>query len=255
MKNPYKLLVDRISEKGYSLGTWITINSPEVAEIASYIGLDWVVIDMEHAPLDFYDAEMLLMGLANDAIVGIVRIPLNDPVYVKRALDIGSDGLLAPLISSEKDARDLVRYASYPPKGIRGVGPRRASRYGLIPLREYVEHSRSILLLVQIETREALMNLDSILEVEEIHGVFVGPNDLAMNMGAERDFTNPYMQKMLSEIAGRAVERKRIIGIMTYTPEEARKAIELGYNFIALGSDTSALIRGLKTFKESLENR
>jgi 2-keto-3-deoxy-L-rhamnonate aldolase RhmA len=248
------LILEKIMDKGYSIGTWITISSPEISEAICLLNFDWAVIDMEHSPLDFIDTENLLIGLnCGEPIVGIIRIPLNDPVYVKRALDIGSHGILAPLISSREDAESFVRYATYPPKGIRGVGPRRASRYGLISLDKYMRYSENLLLLIQIETREALENLDDILDVEEIKGVFVGPSDLAANLGVERSFRNPELKRRLEEIVEKASRKKRIIGIMTYTPDEALKAIDMGYNFIALGSDIQALINGFKTFIESLK--
>jgi len=112
------------------LGTWITINHPDVVDALSELPLDWLVFDMEHAPLEISDVEVLLMPLRGVDISPIIRVPWNDMVIIKRALDIGAEGILVPWVNSREEAEKAVSYASYPPRGLRGVGPRRAVRYG-----------------------------------------------------------------------------------------------------------------------------
>jgi len=240
-------LVEKALKGELLLGTWVTINSPEVSEAISTLGLDWVVVDMEHAPLDIYDVELLLMGLRG-GVVGIVRVPWNDPVYIKRALDVGPQGILVPWISTYEEALAVERYVTYPPRGIRGVGPRRATMYGSIPRREYYEkYLEDLVVLVQIETVSALENLEKILEVKTITGVFVGPSDLSASLGVFDERDSPVLINALERIA-RASRSKPIRGIMAYTPEEAVRAIKMGYNMISMSSDMSNMLRGIRSF-------
>ncbi len=244
--------VPRLKEKIYrgevTLGTWLTIGSPEVSEALSSLPLDWVVIDLEHSPLEIYQAEMLLMGLKGSPIVPIIRVPILDQVYVKRALDIGAQGILYPLINTPEEAELAVKYAKYPPEGVRGVGPRRAIMYGAYDITKYYEEAnKNILVLVQIETRKALENLAGILEVEGIDGVFVGPNDLSASLGVFRSFDAPEFKKALAGIVRAAREKRKIAGIMSDSPQDAANKARMGFNFISIASDISMLIRSYES--------
>jgi len=246
-------LVEKAQRGGILLGTWITINSPEVPEAVSTLPLDWVVIDMEHAPLDIYDVELLLMGLKGSGVVGIVRVPWNDPVHIKRVLDIGAQGILVPWVSSYEEALAVERAVTYPPKGIRGVGPRRATMYGSIPSSEYYKrYLEDLVVLAQIETSAAVENIDRILEVEALTGVFVGPSDLSASLGVFGERDSPALLGALERVA-RAARAKPIRGIMAYTPEEAVRAIRMGYNMVSLSSDMANMLRGFRSFIQEVE--
>lgn len=235
-------------------GAWITINSPEVSEAISTLPLDWVVIDMEHAPLDVYDVEMILMGLKGSNVTGIVRVPWNDPVHIKRVLDIGAHGILVPWVSSYEEALAVERSVIYPPHGIRGVGPRRATMYGSIPSVEYYKrYLEDLVVLVQIETARAIENLEKILEVKTITGIFIGPNDLSASLGVFGDRNSPVLLSSLEKISRIARGRKPLVGIVTYTPEEAIRAIKMGYNMISLSSDMANMLRGLRSFLQEVQ--
>ncbi|MFZ8823774.1 MAG: HpcH/HpaI aldolase family protein [Desulfurococcales archaeon] len=246
-------LVEKALKGEVLLGTWITIDSPEVSEAISTLSIDWVVIDMEHAPLDIYDVELLLMGLKGSNVVGIVRVPWNDPVHIKRVLDVGAQGVLAPWINTYEEAQALERAVIYPPKGIRGVGPRRATMYGSIPKTEYYKrYLEDLVVLAQIETSNAVENLEKILEVKTLTGIFVGPSDLSASLGVFGEMDSPILVGTLEKIA-RTARTKPIRGIMAYTPEEAARAIKMGYNMISLSSDMSNMLRGLRTFMHDIE--
>lgn len=203
---------------------------------------------MEHAPLDVYDVELLLMGVKGSDCVGIVRVPWNDPVYIKRVLDIGAQGIIVPWVSSYEDALALERAVTYPPKGVRGVGPRRAVMYGSISLTEYYKrYLEDLVVIAQIETREGVENLEKILSIETITGVFVGPNDLSASLGLIDKREAPEFLGVLERIA-RVSSKKPLRGIMTQTPEEAVRAIKTGYNMIALSSDIHNMLRGIRAF-------
>jgi 2-keto-3-deoxy-L-rhamnonate aldolase RhmA len=234
-----------------TLGTWLTIGHPEVAEAISLLPLDWVVVDMEHAPLDFQSAETLLIALRGSHVVPLVRVPAIDPVYVKRVLDMGFEGVVFPLVRSTEEAKLAVASTRYPPRGIRGVGPRRAIMYGLYdPYKYYVEASEKVLVLVQIETREALESLDEILDVEGVDGVFVGPNDLSAALGVFRQFDHPEYRRALKTILEAALSRGKIAGIMARSPKDALEKARMGFNFISLAHDITMM---LHAYREALK--
>jgi 2-dehydro-3-deoxyglucarate aldolase len=251
------IALNRLVEKALKgetlLGTWVTINSPEVPEALSTLPIDWVVIDMEHAPLDIYDVELLLMGLKGSGVVGIVRVPWNDPVHIKRVLDVGAQGILAPWVSTYEEALSLERAVTYPPRGIRGVGPRRATMYGSIPSAEYYRrYLEDLVVLAQIETSSAIENLEKILEVKTLTGIFVGPSDLSASLGVFGERDSPALLEALGRIA-EASRIKPIRGIMAYTPEEAARAIKMGYNMVSLSSDMANMLKGLRIFIQEVQ--
>ncbi|MCS7111869.1 MAG: aldolase/citrate lyase family protein, partial [Ignisphaera sp.] len=124
------LFKNRLKNGDVLLGTWVTFNCLDVVEVLSTLSFDWLVFDMEHAPLDVSDLQMLLAGVRGSSIVPMVRAPWNDMVVIKRILDVGASGLVIPWVNSREEAEAAIRYSSYPPTGVRGVGPRRAVMYG-----------------------------------------------------------------------------------------------------------------------------
>jgi 2-dehydro-3-deoxyglucarate aldolase len=238
------LLRDRVSKRGVVYGTWITMADPEVMESLSYLPFDFFVFDMEHAPLTIKDVEYLMMAVRRDDIVNIVRVPWNDFVVIKQVLDVGAHGVMVPYVNSRDEASAVVKAVRYPPRGIRGVGPRRCARYGLVNLKEYYERAdREVLVIVQVETGKAVENIDEIVSVEGVDGVFVGPNDLSVSLGVFRDFENPVYRGALRRVVDAARRAGKIAGIMTSGVEDALDKISMGFNFIALSSDIQHLLR------------
>ena len=235
-------LKERIRRGALVVGTWITINSPDVVDALSEIPLDWMVFDLEHGPLDVSSLEVLLMPLRNSKVAPLARVPWNDHVWIKRVLDLGVEGVVAPWVNTKADAEALVRYSSYPPRGMRGAGPRRASRYGL-KLREYIEgFERERVLVAQIETREAVEKVDEILSVEGIDVAFIGPLDLSFSLGIPLELGHERLREAIGRVL-RACEKHGVApGIYASTPEEALARAEEGFKFIAISMDINALI-------------
>lgn len=237
-------ILEKIRGGGVAYGTWVTMPNPEVVEALSYLPFDWLVLDMEHAPLTIKDVEFMLMAVRRDDLLPIVRVPWNDFVVIKQVLDVGALGIMVPYVNSREEALRVVNATRYPPRGIRGVGPRRCARYGLMDLREYYEKlSDNILVIVQVETAEAIRNIEEIISVEGIHGVFVGPNDLTASLGIFRDFKNPIYIKALERVVKAARRFDKIAGIMTSDAEDALDKVKRGFNFIALSSDIQYMLK------------
>ncbi len=239
------LLRKLVSRRNVVYGTWVTIANPEVVEALSYLPLDFLVFDMEHSPLTIRDVEYLMMAVRRDDILNIVRVPWNDFVVIKQVLDTGAHGIMVPYVNTGDEALRVVKATRYPPKGIRGVGPRRCARYGLVDLRDYYERlSEDVVVIAQIETREAVDNVGDIVSIEGVDGVFVGPNDLSASLGVFRDFGNPVYRSALKRVVEATRSLGKIAGIMTSGAEDARDKVSLGFNFIALSSDIQYLLRG-----------
>jgi 4-hydroxy-2-oxoheptanedioate aldolase len=226
------------------IGLWCSLRSNIAAEIVSDSGFDWLVIDTEHAPNEIPDVLAQLQAAARGTASPIVRPAWNDPVLLKRILDIGAQTVLVPYVQSADEARRAVAATRYPPAGIRGVAVSgRAARYGRVA--GYLQTADSeICLLVQVETRTALDQLEAIAAVEGVDGVFIGPSDLAASLGHIGDPQHETVQKAMRDAAARLKAVGKPAGILTSDETEARRYIEWGYRFIAVGMDVALLVRG-----------
>lgn len=221
-----------------TFGTWVTIGHPEVPEILSTLPFDWFVFDMEHGPLDVGTVEVLMMPLKGTSITPLVRIPWNDIVVIKRVLDIGAYGLIIPWVNSREDAEKALMACRYPPRGLRGVGPRRCVMYGAYDIKRYYETFESELIVaVQAETRAALDNLEEISSVNGVDIVFIGPNDLSASLGIFREFNHPKFLEALATVVRTCSKTGTTPGIMAYNLNQARKYIEMGFKFISIAND------------------
>lgn len=236
------------------LGTWITIPHPEVVEILSNLNFDWFLFDMEHAPLTIHDIEIMLMALKGTDIVPLVRVPWNDPVEIKRVLDLGIGGIIVPWINNKDEAIKAIKAIKYPPEGIRGVGPRRCIMYGFYDPVDYFENwSKRAILIVQVETKSGYENLEEIVKLDGVSGIFVGPADLSASLGLFGRTQSIEFLNILRDIAEKTMKYDKIIGIMAETPDFARKALNMGYNFISLSHDMKYLIEGAKIYLNEMK--
>jgi 2-keto-3-deoxy-L-rhamnonate aldolase RhmA len=177
MKNPLK---EKIQKGQPVVGAFVGLGHPDVTEILSRAGFDWLLIDGEHGPLGLETMQTMLMAMNGSSCTPIIRVEWNDPVIIKRVLDIGAYGVLIPWVNSKEEAEAAVQACKYPPEGIRGWGPRRAERFDP----DYrATANDEVLISVQIETQKAVDNLDEIASVEGIDALFIGPYDLSNNMG------------------------------------------------------------------------
>lgn len=232
-------------------GTWITLGDPDVVDILRNFSFDWLVLDTEHATLSWETAKKMLQTVGEQGPSTIVRLGQADQYMVKVALDIGSDGVIAPLVNSPEEAERLVNYAMYPPVGTRGTGPARASRYGA-NLSEYVRRANDeVLVAVQIETTEALSRVKEILSVPRVDMGFVGPSDLTMSLGLVDDRSNPKVIDAMKRVVKVADDLGKTAGTMAANIQEVKKFSEIGFRFISLGSDAKYLTAGARSFLET----
>lgn len=226
------------------IGIWSTMSSPIVAEILAGAGFDWVLLDTEHSPNELPMVQNQLHAMQeNPDTTPIVRVPWNDMVMIKRYLDIGAQSLLLPYVNTAEEAKAAVTSMRYPPRGLRGVaGGSRASRYGRI--KDYFKRvEEELCLLVQAETQQAIKNLDAICAVDGVDGVFIGPNDLSADMGYLGNWQHPEVWKVMEQAAKRIRAAGKAPGILV-GEADGQRCIDMGYVFVAVGSDTALIARG-----------
>ena len=237
-----------------TVGAWVNFGIPDSAEILSHMELDWLVFDTEHGPWSFETVQKMMQATSGTEITPIIRVAWNDPVLIKQALDIGAYGLIIPWVNSKEDAINAVRATRYPPEGIRGTGPRRCALYGL-KTKEYLENANDLILtIVQIETVEAMNNLEEILSVEGVDAIFIGPTDLSASLGILGDTKNEKNLEAIQKILDAGKEAGVPVGIYTLGADYNKIHISQGFQFVVLGSDMSFMIHGLRDLQKKLEN-
>ena len=244
MDMPRNSFKHAIAKGELQIGLWCSLCSPITTEIVSHSGFDWLLLDTEHSPNEVPDVLVQLQAMQAGTASAIIRPAWNDIVLIKRFLDIGAQSLLIPFVQTPEEARRAVEATRYPPGGIRGItGSGRASRYGRV--KDYLKHaSREICLLVQVETRSALDQIEAIASVDGIDGVFIGPNDLAASFGHIGNWGHPEVQAALEDAMRRLKKIGKPAGILTPNEEEAKRFIQWGYTFVAVGADLGLLARG-----------
>lgn len=255
MDMPINTFKQRLRTGQAQIGLWLGLADPYCAELAANAGFDWLLLDGEHAPNDLRGLLGQLQAVAPYPAQPIVRPVIGDTALIKQLLDIGAQTLLVPMVESDEQARQLVRAMRYPPHGVRGVGSAlaRASRWNSLP--GYLDQAdEQMCLLVQVENREGLANLDAICAVEGVDGVFIGPADLSADMGHRGNPGHPEVQAAIDDAIVRIGRAGKAAGILSADEALARRYIELGAAFVAVGVDTTVLMRGLQTlagkFKE-----
>jgi 2-keto-3-deoxy-L-rhamnonate aldolase RhmA len=234
------------------LGTWIMSASPIVAEAIGHAGFEWGVVDMEHTPLDLMEVVHLLQAVGNTKMLPVVRVPWNDTVTVKRVIDAGATTVLFPFVQNAVEATQAVAATRYPPEGVRGMaGMSRASKFGTTP--DYLKTAnKSMGVIVQLETREALTQLDAIAAVPGVDAIFIGPADLSGSMGLPGQLTHPQVMSAMSEAAQRCKAVGMPVGTVGGTPEQVVQYRAAGFTFVAIASDLGLLMRGAQAAVKSL---
>ena len=225
------------------IGIWSSLSSHIVAEVLSNSGFDWVLLDTEHSPNELPMVQSQLHAMQGGSATPVVRVAWNDMVMVKRTLDIGAQTLLVPYVQSVEEAKNAVAYMRYPPHGVRGVaGATRATQYGRI--KDYFKRAQDELcLLVQVETRKAMAQIEAIAAVDGVDGVFIGPNDLSTDMGYFGNWQYPEVWKVMEEAAKKIRAAGKAPGILI-GEADGKRCLDLGYLFVAVGSDLVMLARG-----------
>ncbi|HIS01774.1 MAG TPA: 2,4-dihydroxyhept-2-ene-1,7-dioic acid aldolase [Candidatus Excrementavichristensenella intestinipullorum] len=232
----------RIQQGKKTAGAWLQIGSPFTAEILGRAGFDWLMIDMEHGPGDIMTLIAQLQAMKGYGVDAFVRAPWNDFVTVKRILDAGANGVLIPYVCTKQDAEAAVKAVLYPPRGIRGVaGSPRAEGYGVGNGDYFPYADQEIMLMVAIETQQGVDNLDQILQVEGIDGIFVGPMDLSTSMGHFGDPAHPQVREAIAAIEEKTKAAGKFLGTVAGGYEKARALYDRGYQYIAVMADGVAL--------------
>jgi 4-hydroxy-2-oxoheptanedioate aldolase len=222
-------------------GTWLMAAAPSTAEAMGHTGFDFLVVDMEHVPIEVSDLAQILRAVACTSAEAVVRLAWNDQVLVKRVLDAGAQTIMLPFVQSAEEARRAVSYAKYPPGGVRGVAAiHRGSRFGRVP--DYLKRANDeIAVIVQLETPEAIGRLDEIAAIDGVDALFVGPGDLSAAMGHIGNIGHPEVQALLAKAAAAARAAGKPVGIVGPNPDMVRRFVDYGYDFAAVASDIAMM--------------
>jgi 4-hydroxy-2-oxoheptanedioate aldolase len=237
------------------LGTWFMSAAPAIAEALGYCGFDFLVIDMEHSPIDIGETIALMRTIAGTPAESLVRLAWSDQVRVKQVLDAGARNLLFPFIQTPEEAQAAVRYTRYPPEGIRGVAAvHRGSRFG--QTKDYLRNaSQDIAVIIQLETPAAIERLAAIAAIPGVDSLFVGPGDLSAAMGRIGEVAHADVQALIAKAAKDARAAGKPIGIVGPNPEMVARFIDYGYTWAAVASDIGMLTGRANDWMSAIRGR
>lgn len=244
-------LKQRIRQGEPLVGSLVTISSPDVTDMLSRVGFDFLWIENEHAPMDTLAAQTLIQAVGGRCPC-LVRIPDKEEVWVKKALDIGCDGIVVPQIRSAEEARRVVEWSLFPPEGRRSVGVARAHGYGMT-FQAYVETANEELVIVlQAEHAQAVERIDEIVRVERVDAVLIGPFDLSGSLGVLGQVDHPAVLEAIETIREACEGAGMPLGIFAPDAGTARRYLDQGFTLIALGMDAFFLWQGAQKALEEL---
>ncbi len=254
-ENPFSRL---LAQPQVPLGTWLMSGAASTAEAMGCLGFDWLVVDMEHVPIDYKDTYQILQAIAGTPAVPVVRLAWNDTVLVKRALDIGAQTLMFPFVQNADEAQRAVAATRYPAPGEVFPGTRgyaamhRGSRYTTAA--DYGKRANEgIFRMIQLETPAALERLEEIAAVDGVDAIFMGPGDLSAALGHIGNVAHPSVQAALKDAAQRTHKAGKLIGTVGPTPEMVKDFIGWGYDFVAVASDMGMMMRQANQFLSALK--
>ena len=237
-------------ERKKLIGCWAALGNPISTEILGLAGFDWLLLDGEHAINDVTTFVPQLMALKDSISAPVVRPACNDQVLIKRLLDIGFYNFLIPYIETVDQAKQAVSYTRYPPEGLRGVSvAHRSNAFGTIP-DYFTKINQNICVMVQIETQQAVDNVEAITAVEGVDGIFVGPSDLSASLGHFGNPKHPDVQATIKHVFEVAKTQGKACGILAPIEADAHHYIAMGATFVAVGSDLSLLRNSTQTLAD-----
>ncbi|WP_295550394.1 aldolase/citrate lyase family protein [uncultured Pseudacidovorax sp.] len=249
LDNPFRR---RLAQPGAPLGTWLMSGAASTAEAMGRAGFDWLLVDLEHVPMDEKDTLAVLQAIAGTDACPVARLAANEAVLFKRALDMGAQTVMVPFVDSADAAARAVSYAKYPPQGVRGFAAvHRASGYGTA--RDYGQRANdSVFTIIQLETPQAVAALEEIAAVPGVDALFLGPGDLSANMGHIGNIAHPDVQAVIADVAKRCRAVGKPCGIVGPTPQMVGSFVQLGYDFVAVASDMGMMMRQATAFIEAI---
>ncbi|MCB8836274.1 4-hydroxy-2-oxoheptanedioate aldolase [Aurantimonas sp. VKM B-3413] len=255
MPAPTNAFKQRLKSGSAQIGLWVALANPYSAEVVAGLGFEWLLLDGEHAPNDVPLLLSQLQAVATSSSHPVVRLPIGETWLIKQVLDIGAQTLLIPMVEGAEQARELVRATRYPPHGIRGVGAALARASGFNRVTDYLPTANDeICLLLQIETLKGLAAIEEIAAVEGVDGLFIGPSDLAADMGHLGNPAYRDVRAAVEDGLNRIKATGRASGTLATTFDFADAVLGLGTDFVAVGTDVSLLMRGgadlLRRFKQ-----
>ncbi|MBM3608483.1 MAG: 4-hydroxy-2-oxoheptanedioate aldolase [Alphaproteobacteria bacterium] len=244
MPAPFNAFKKALKEGKPQIGFWLALASPYSAELCAGAGYDFLVFDGEHAPNDVPVMLSQLQAVAPYGAAPVARPQVGETWLIKQYLDIGAQNILVPIVETREQAQQLVSAVRYPPRGVRGVATlTRASRFGHIP--DYLATAdEQICLMLQVETQKGLANLDEIISVDGVDGVFIGPSDTAAACGHLGNPGHADVQKVIEDALVHIRKAGKAPGVLMVNEELARRYLELGALFVAVGTDVGILIQG-----------
>jgi 2-dehydro-3-deoxyglucarate aldolase len=250
-----KSLKKRLQKKELTVGSWITLGHPSIAEIMAKAGFDWLTVDMEHSAITLHQAQQLIQVAELSGVVPLVRVGTNEPNLIKRVMDAGAHGVIVPMVNSREEADRAVESTKYPPKGFRGVGLARAQSYGADFEGYRKWNERESMVIVQVEHIRAVENLEAILSVEGVDGFIVGPYDLSGSLGVPGQFEHPEVKRALKRVRDVTKKMGALSGFHVIPPDplEVKKKTTEGYRFIAYSLDILLLGNTCRTGMQEIK--
>lgn len=240
---PRNTFKQALIENRRQVGLWVSLPGQQIAEVLAGSGFDWLLFDMEHSPTDLHDIGQQLLAVRGTPTAPIVRIPILDMAWMKRVLDAGAPNVMVPNVRTAQEARDAVSYTRYPPEGVRGVaGGTRAGNYSRY--KDYMARANDeIGLILQIETKEGLDNLEAICAVPGVDAIFIGPADLAASLGYRGKIKEPAVQAAIADAFKRARAMGKAAGVLA-GDGKADHYLEAGATLLGVGIDLNLLLAG-----------
>lgn len=245
MTHPFTNTAKRKMQAGKkTVGAWCQICSPYTAEIMAREGFDFLVIDLEHAPTDTAILLELVRAMDGTGVQPFVRAPWNDFVAIKKILDTGVSGVIVPYVNTKEEAEMAVKACKYPPQGIRGMsGSPRAAGYGRQAM-EYLKRANDeIMVITQVETATSVENLDDLLAIDDLDGIFIGPMDLATSMGYFGDASQTPVQEAIATVEQKTLAAGKVLGSIAVTWEQARAKYDRGYQMLLVMADGTTVAK------------
>ncbi len=232
-------------------GLWVTLESAGITEIAVHCGLDWVIVDAEHGHLDWQNILEHIRAAVRSHTVVLVRISHIEEGIIKRTLDIGADGIVVPHIESAAEWKKALRYARYPPAGIRGIGAERATKWGSAFTQHVKDANEHLMMIPIIESVKGGENIDEIIAVDGTGIVFFGPADYSASAGYAGEWQGKGVAAAIDNIKNRIIASGKHCGVMARSKEDLQQRYEQGFRMLSVGADAGLLLKTIKSYYES----
>lgn len=254
---PDPSLKDALAQAERSLlGIWVCSGSALNAEICAGAGFDWLFIDAEHSPNDLPAILAQLQAVRSYPVVPVVRPPVNDTVVIKQYLDLGVQSLIIPMVNTAEDAQAAVAACHYPPLGVRGVGSALARSARWNRIEGYLNRaSETITVMVQIESAEAVANVEDIVGTEGVDGIFIGPSDLAASLGVIGQQNHPEVLDAVAKSIEAGLAAGKFVGVNAFDKATAQRYIDAGAHYVGVGADVALLARASEALAASFAGK